>query len=119
MTLKRKRSISELSSSPVRPSSSCFTSPASSINFSFNSFAGPSSPTPMARNPAHLNSRTLKRFRDSRPSEEEVHPQRQQQRSAHPFVTTSTSSFLEVTVGSNLSCVNSLGGHGSGGFDDV
>ncbi|PKS12740.1 hypothetical protein jhhlp_000948 [Lomentospora prolificans] len=76
MTMKRKRSISEFSSSPTRPSSSCFTSPSGSINFAFNPFRGPSLPLPMptmVTNPSHLNSRTLKRFRDSRPSEREIH----------------------------------------------
>ncbi|CAI4218739.1 unnamed protein product [Parascedosporium putredinis] len=75
MVMKRKRSISEFSSSPTRPSSSCFTSPSGSINFTF-SHAGPSSPSPMPTmdtTPLHLHSRTLKRFRDSRPSEQQVH----------------------------------------------
>lgn len=62
MSHKRKRSISESTSS----STSSFNSPPSVSNF----------PSPFARmeaSPSHLHSRTLKRFRDSRPSENEVH----------------------------------------------
>jgi hypothetical protein len=77
MVLKRKRSASELCSSPSA-SSTCssafsFSSPPTattqapifwdSSNVSRNLFAAPS----------HLNSRTMKRFRDGRPSEELVH----------------------------------------------
>ncbi|KFH44888.1 hypothetical protein ACRE_043670 [Hapsidospora chrysogenum ATCC 11550] len=67
MTLKRKRSASELCSSPLSSSaSSTSSSPphrSSFAMFGLGSMSGP----------AHLNSRTLKRFRDSRPSEQLVH----------------------------------------------
>ncbi|KAH7155711.1 hypothetical protein B0J13DRAFT_655358 [Dactylonectria estremocensis] len=63
MVLKRKRSSSELSS----PSSvSSFNSPPHGAAIR-NPFAT------MDMTPIHLHSRTLKRFRNSRPSEEEVH----------------------------------------------
>ena len=65
MMLKRKRSASELCSSP--------TSSASPSTSSFN-FSMDVSPRAFHDAPAsHLNSRTLKRFRDSRPSDDEVH----------------------------------------------
>lgn len=77
MVLKRKRSTSELCSSPSA-SSTC------SSAFSFNSPPTSTTQAPIfwdssnvSRNlfaaPAHLNSRTMKRFRDGRPSEEMVH----------------------------------------------
>ncbi|CAM1504722.1 Fc.00g023130.m01.CDS01 [Cosmosporella sp. VM-42] len=64
MVLKRKRSVSELStsSSSVSP----FNSPPSVAGI----------PSPFARmdlTPIHLHSRTLKRFRNSKPSDDEVH----------------------------------------------
>ena len=62
MVLKRKRSISELSS-PASSTTSTF-SVSSPIAFPLA--------TPMANAP-HLPSRTLKRVRDSRPSDDEVH----------------------------------------------
>lgn len=62
MTLKRKRSASELGS----PCSTTSTISASSaVPFPYSS-------SPMANAP-HLPSRTLKRARDSRPSDDEVH----------------------------------------------
>ncbi|TDZ13438.1 hypothetical protein C8035_v004379 [Colletotrichum spinosum] len=68
MVLKRKRSDSELL--PV------FTSPARSDS-SVESFDVPISPSlafPRAfATPAHLPCRTMKRFRDNRPSEDEIH----------------------------------------------
>ncbi|TDZ14328.1 hypothetical protein Cob_v012838 [Colletotrichum orbiculare MAFF 240422] len=68
MVLKRKRSDSELL--PV------FNSPARSDS-SVESFDVPISPSlafPRAfATPAHLSSRTMKRFRDNRPSEDEIH----------------------------------------------
>ncbi|KAM5355242.1 hypothetical protein ACJ41O_001888 [Fusarium nematophilum] len=64
MANKRKRSISELCASPSSDSS--FDSPPRGTN-TFNPFAV------MAATPIHLHSRTLKRFRNSRPSEEQVH----------------------------------------------
>ncbi|KAM3515410.1 hypothetical protein MY11210_000972 [Beauveria gryllotalpidicola] len=67
MTLKRKRSSSELASSPLSFTST-FSSPPSN---------GPSmidfTPRMGLINPFHLHSRTLKRFRDNRPSQEEIH----------------------------------------------
>ncbi|KAJ3496653.1 hypothetical protein NLG97_g2508 [Lecanicillium saksenae] len=67
MTLKRKRSSSELPSSPLS-FSSAFSSPPSN---------GPSridfTPRMGLINPCHLNSRTMKRFRDNRPSQDEIH----------------------------------------------
>ncbi|KAI1448783.1 hypothetical protein F5Y02DRAFT_374678 [Annulohypoxylon stygium] len=69
MVLKRKRSESELSFS----SSSAFSSPTRPELLS--SMDIDTSPIRMSRSstPAHLHSRTLKRFRDSRPSDEEIH----------------------------------------------
>lgn len=62
MVLKRKRSASELLSSP-----------SSASTFSFGSSPPPHNPFTTDAAPAHLPSRTLKRFRDSRPSDAEVH----------------------------------------------
>ncbi|KAI2471326.1 hypothetical protein F4781DRAFT_387288 [Annulohypoxylon bovei var. microspora] len=69
MVLKRKRSESELSFS----SSSAFSSPPRPDQFSAMDID--TSPIRMSRGstPAHLHSRTMKRFRDSRPSDEEIH----------------------------------------------
>jgi len=67
MTLKRKRSTSELCSSPLSSSaSSTSSSPPHSSSFAIFGLGSMSGP-------AHLNSRTLKRFRNSRPSEQLVH----------------------------------------------
>ncbi|KAJ2967222.1 hypothetical protein NQ176_g9767 [Zarea fungicola] len=67
MTLKRKRSSSELPSSPLS-FASAFSSPpsdaASRIDYT---------PRMGLINPCHLHSRTLKRLRDNRPSQEEIH----------------------------------------------
>ncbi|KAM0222850.1 hypothetical protein ACHAPA_001381 [Fusarium lateritium] len=65
MAHKRKRSISELCSSPSSVSS--FDSPPRAGNTLTNPFAI------MAAGPIHLHSRTMKRFRDSRPSAEKIH----------------------------------------------
>lgn len=65
MAHKRKRSVSELCSSPSSVSS--FDSPPRATNGLTNPFAA------MAAAPIHLHSRTLKRFRNSRPSEDQVH----------------------------------------------
>ncbi|TLD21257.1 hypothetical protein PspLS_09110 [Pyricularia sp. CBS 133598] len=67
--LKRKRSESELSfssqlSSPPRPGDAYFAFPVTPIGLSFST---------RSSNPSHLNSRTVKRHRDNRPSENEVH----------------------------------------------
>ncbi|KHN95966.1 uncharacterized protein MAM_06071 [Metarhizium album ARSEF 1941] len=69
MTLKRKRSDSELCSSPSSSSSSSsiFSSPPSNSTRDVDPHLFHDLPT------AHLNSRTYKRFRDNRPSEEVVH----------------------------------------------
>ncbi|POR36119.1 Uncharacterized protein TPAR_03688 [Tolypocladium paradoxum] len=68
MMLKRKRSASELCSSPSACSSSA-SPPTSNFNFTVDV-----SPRARCDAPAQrLNSRTLKRFRDSRPSDDEVH----------------------------------------------
>ncbi|KAF7548469.1 hypothetical protein G7Z17_g7036 [Cylindrodendrum hubeiense] len=64
MVLKRKRSASELLSSPSSVSS--FNSPPHGAAIR-NPFAT------MDMTPIHLHSRTLKRFRNSRPTENEVH----------------------------------------------
>lgn len=74
--LKRKRSDSELSfsssttlSSPSRPSTNfCFSSPSMTDHEPVASamFRG-------FRAPTHLNSRTMKRTRNGRPSDAEVH----------------------------------------------
>ncbi|OHF01137.1 hypothetical protein CORC01_03451 [Colletotrichum orchidophilum] len=68
MALKRKRSASELVAlfpSPVRSESS------------IESFESPISPSriyPCAHGtPSHVSSRTMKRFRDNRPSEDQIH----------------------------------------------
>ncbi|KAM0551779.1 hypothetical protein ACHAPJ_008348 [Fusarium lateritium] len=65
MAHKRKRSVSELCSSPSSVSS--FDSPPRVGNSITNPFAA------MAAAPIHLHSRTMKRFRNSRPSEKMVH----------------------------------------------
>ncbi|KAJ9150295.1 hypothetical protein NKR23_g3789 [Pleurostoma richardsiae] len=78
MLLKRKRSDSELSFSS---NGTFLSSPPRPIGTAAMDFFGamdtdqPASPSMTARSctPAHLPSRTLKRFRDSRPSDEEVH----------------------------------------------
>ncbi|EFQ30837.1 hypothetical protein CGRA01v4_12901 [Colletotrichum graminicola] len=68
MAFKRKRSESDLFTS--------FTSPARSDS-SIESFDSPVSPSPMYPRayvtPSHLPSRTMKRFRDNRPSENHIH----------------------------------------------
>jgi len=71
MLIKRKRSDSELSfnpsfSSPSRPGTSAFDFGAMGPD---NVRALSSRPS----TPSHLHSRTMKRFRDNRPSEAEVH----------------------------------------------
>ncbi|KPM45934.1 hypothetical protein AK830_g616 [Neonectria ditissima] len=66
MVIKRKRSVSELLSSPTSAPSS-FKSPPQNTALHNNPFAS------INATPLHLHSRTLKRFRDSRPSEDEVH----------------------------------------------
>ncbi|KAK2589420.1 hypothetical protein QQS21_012902 [Conoideocrella luteorostrata] len=66
MTLKRKRSEPELCSSPSS-SSSIFSSPPSNGMAEVNLLAFYNMPA------AHLNSRTFKRFRDNKPSDEQVH----------------------------------------------
>ncbi|KAM3474956.1 hypothetical protein MY5147_004011 [Beauveria neobassiana] len=78
MTLKRKRSSSELASSPLSFTSTFSSPPSKSpsmIDFT---------PRMGLINPFHLNSRTLKRFRDNRPSQAEIHPQQQQQHQDPP-----------------------------------
>ncbi|KAK0382112.1 hypothetical protein CLIM01_00527 [Colletotrichum limetticola] len=68
MAHKRKRSESELVT--------LFPSPARSES-SIESFESPISPSPIYprahATPSHLSSRTMKRFRDNRPSEEQIH----------------------------------------------
>jgi hypothetical protein len=67
MVLKRKRSVTELSSASSSPlSRSSFNSPHS-VSGIINPFAT------IDLSPIHIHSRTLKRFRNSRPSEHEVH----------------------------------------------
>ncbi|OAA62214.1 hypothetical protein ISF_05223 [Cordyceps fumosorosea ARSEF 2679] len=66
MTLKRKRSSPEFPSSPLSFSSAS-SSPSngpSTVDFT---------PRMGLINPCHLNSRTLKRLRNGRPSQEEIH----------------------------------------------
>ena len=62
---KRKRSVSELCASPSSVSS--FDSPPRVNSSITNPF------TIMASAPIHLHSRTMKRFRDNRPSAEMIH----------------------------------------------
>ncbi|KAI0149740.1 hypothetical protein F4776DRAFT_602979 [Hypoxylon sp. NC0597] len=70
MVLKRKRSESELSLS----SSSAFNSPPRPDHFSSMDLdTSPIRRTSRSSTPSHLPSRTMKRFRDSRPSDEEIH----------------------------------------------
>ncbi|KAJ2906794.1 hypothetical protein MKZ38_010785 [Zalerion maritima] len=69
LILKRKRSESELSMT-----SSQFSSPPRHDKFSSMMDTDLCSPTrPRSSTPSHLTSRTFKRFRDNRPSDEEVH----------------------------------------------
>jgi hypothetical protein len=73
MLLKRKRSESELSFS----SCSAFSSPPrpadQHMSVDMDMVTSPTFGFQPSRNPAHLHSRTMKRFRDSRPSDDEVH----------------------------------------------
>ncbi|WYZ44026.1 hypothetical protein EsH8_VII_000462 [Colletotrichum jinshuiense] len=68
MAFKRKRSASELFT--------LFSSPTGSDS-SIESFEFPVSPSPVYPRayaaPSHLSSRTMKRFRDNRPSEDQIH----------------------------------------------
>ncbi|KAK6949385.1 hypothetical protein Daesc_009460 [Daldinia eschscholtzii] len=73
MQLKRKRSESELSSS-----SSAFGSPSrpeqlTMMDMDSVANVSPIRQTSRSSTPSHLHSRTLKRFRNSRPSDEEIH----------------------------------------------
>ncbi|KAK4187811.1 protein MEMO1 [Podospora australis] len=73
MVLKRKRSDSELISF-----SSALSSPSPSGSFNFGAIAAMDTArrgffAPRLTNPSHLPSRTMKRFRDNRPSEEIIH----------------------------------------------
>ncbi|KAI1090216.1 hypothetical protein F5B19DRAFT_494627 [Rostrohypoxylon terebratum] len=79
MVLKRKRSESELSLS----SSSAFSSPPRRDPFSSMDLDSSPIRTSRASTPAHLHSRTLKRFRDSRPSDEEIHRKFYEWRASH------------------------------------
>ncbi|KAI2622506.1 hypothetical protein GGR54DRAFT_66341 [Hypoxylon sp. NC1633] len=76
MVLKRKRSESELSftsssafSSPPRPEQSNMMD----MDNDDSNITSPLRRMSRSSTPAHLHSRTLKRFRNSRPSDEEVH----------------------------------------------
>ncbi|KAI1378808.1 hypothetical protein F4677DRAFT_412059 [Hypoxylon crocopeplum] len=73
MVLKRKRSESELSFS----SASTFNSPPRPDQFTMMDMdacnTSPFHRTSRGSTPGHLHSRTMKRFRNSRPSDEEVH----------------------------------------------
>ncbi|ATY62070.1 hypothetical protein A9K55_007405 [Cordyceps militaris] len=69
MTLKRKRSSSELPSSPLSFSSAFSSPPSNGPSPSMNLFTSRMG----LINPCHLNSRTLKRFRNNRPSQEDIH----------------------------------------------
>ncbi|KAI8959830.1 hypothetical protein F5Y11DRAFT_331916 [Daldinia sp. FL1419] len=73
MQLKRKRSESELSSS-----SSAFGSPSRPEQLTMMDMDSIANVSPIRRTsrsttPSHLPSRTMKRFRNSRPSDEEIH----------------------------------------------
>ncbi|KAM0284241.1 hypothetical protein ACHAQH_002030 [Verticillium albo-atrum] len=70
MVLKRKRSSEELSSSPSSFSSSPIRPDTMDVD---HVGVLPFSAFPSHFTPSHLPSRTLKRFRDNRPSQEEVH----------------------------------------------
>ncbi|KAK1783201.1 hypothetical protein QBC45DRAFT_316621 [Copromyces sp. CBS 386.78] len=76
MFLKRKRSESELSFSSTLPSPPAGTS--NDHGFDLSAIASvinsqKSFPTIPLSTPSHLHSRTMKRYRNNRPSEEEVH----------------------------------------------
>ncbi|KAK0391811.1 hypothetical protein NLU13_1310 [Sarocladium strictum] len=104
MVLKRKRSSSELCSSPSA-SSTCssafsFCSPPTTTTTTTQAPIFWDGGSNVSRNlfngPTHLNSRTMKRFRDGRPSEELVHQrtlnllfaaQQQQQQHETPTMT--------------------------------
>lgn len=81
MVLKRKRSDSELSfssgsafSSPPRPcGGNIFDFSTMSMNADGHQHHSAFSPLRPSSTPSHLPSRTMKRFRDNRPSDEEVH----------------------------------------------
>ncbi|KAI1459987.1 hypothetical protein F4805DRAFT_419457 [Annulohypoxylon moriforme] len=99
MVLKRKRSESELSFS----SSSAFSSPPRPDQFSTMDID--TSPIRMSRGstPAHLHSRTLKRFRDSRPSDEEIH-----QRTLNMLYTAQKQQIAHQNYQSNAQLNNAL-----------
>lgn len=106
MVLKRKRSASELCSSPSSTSSSStfsFSSPPHNTN---NPFAFTMDPSPLAL-PAHLPSRTLKRFRDSRPADEEVHRKFYEWRAHHRRRASKTESSCHVPVERTLNLLYS------------
>ncbi|CCC06601.1 hypothetical protein SMACR_12616 [Sordaria macrospora] len=120
MFLKRKRSESDLSLSSTLPSPSAGTSNdhgfdlsaiASVIN-SQKSF----STIPLST-PSHLHSRTMKRYRNNRPSEEEVHQrtlsllyaaQQQQQQQQHHEQHQAASPALKPHQQQQLSTVNAV-----------
>ncbi|KAJ4419701.1 hypothetical protein N0V85_000872 [Neurospora sp. IMI 360204] len=120
MFLKRKRSESELSFSSSLPSPSAGTSNdhgfdlsaiASVIN-SQKSF----STIPLST-PSHLHSRTMKRYRNNRPSEEEVHQrtlsllyaaQQQQQQQQHQAASPALNAQQQQQQSST---VNAVGPH--------
>ncbi|OTA84801.1 hypothetical protein M434DRAFT_400353 [Hypoxylon sp. CO27-5] len=88
MVLKRKRSESELSLS----SSSAFNSPQRPDHFSSMDLdTSPIRRTSRGSTPSHLPSRTMKRFRDSRPSDEEIHRKFYEWRAHHHRCHQSTS----------------------------
>ncbi|KAL6413393.1 ORF21 protein [Ilyonectria robusta] len=89
MVLKRKRSASELLSSPSSVSS--FNSPPHGAAIR-NPFAT------MDMTPIHLHSRTLKRFRDSRPSENEVHRKFYSWSPTRPFLNNHSHVLVERTL---------------------
>ncbi|KAI1262843.1 hypothetical protein F5Y18DRAFT_396436 [Xylariaceae sp. FL1019] len=80
MQLKRKRSDSEMSSSTTSTSNSpprpaLFSPPTPDMRSSTDgfSFGGSSALSPLSRYNDHMSGRTMKRMRDNRPSEHEVH----------------------------------------------
>jgi len=82
MVLKRKRSVSELSCSSASTSSSAFNSPphANSILMDFSPMSG-----------STINSRTMKRFRNNRPSDQQVHRKFYEWRAHHRRKSSSSS----------------------------
>lgn len=107
LALKRKRSDSELSfgsgsmfSSPPRPFGGSSDMMATDGDAMAAMRMATTSPSRGSRSgaPAHPPGRTMKRFRDSRPSDEEVHRKFYEWRAHHRKISSSSSGCLSTTA---------------------